>query len=113
MRKQLKAINGQRLSFMATVERFGEKSAFRGPPLKTLLLKDVIRLDTGEGVCDHLWFTAGKSWQGLEPGDRVQFDARVDAYIKGYCGYRDDVWDKPIMKDYRLTRPTKVVCLGG
>ena len=34
--------------------------------------------------------------------------ARVSIYEKGYKGYRNDVFDRPIEKDYRLSRPTKI-----
>jgi hypothetical protein len=43
----------------------------------------------------------------LKPGDVIQFEGRVDTYIKGYRGYRDDVYDAPIEEDYRLVYPTK------
>lgn len=44
----------------------------------------------------------------LLPGDVVEFCARVSIYEKGYKGYRNDVFDRPIEKDYRLSRPTKI-----
>lgn len=31
---------------------------------------------------------------------------------KGYKGYRNDVFDRPIEKDYRLSRPTKIKKIG-
>lgn len=30
----------------------------------------------------------------------------------GYKGYRNDVFDRPIEKDYRLSRPTKIKKIG-
>ena len=111
MRKKLKSINGQRLRFIATVERFASKSAFRGPAIPTVLLKDIRRTDTGENVSDHLWFTKGKSWESTTIGCQVEFDARVSVYEKGYKGHRDDVFDAPVSVDYRLERPTKVEVL--
>ena len=110
MRKKLELLNGIRLRFTAIVERFGEKSAFRGAPIPTILLKNIKRTDTGEVVTDHLWFTKGKSWNEASIGCAVEFDARVSMYEKGYKGYRDDVFDAPIQTDYRLERPTKIVC---
>ncbi len=41
MRKLLKQQEGRRGEFRATVAQFGTKSAFRGPDLPTMLLKDV------------------------------------------------------------------------
>jgi len=38
----------------------------------------------------------------------IQFDARVKSYIKGYRGYRDDIYDKPLSIDYKLSHPTKI-----
>ena len=99
---------GKRTRFMATIERFGEKSAFKGGPQPTLLLKDVRIADTDELVADHLWFTKGKSWESFEPGHTIGFDARVSRYEKGYKGFRDDVWESPIQVDYRLERPTRI-----
>lgn len=108
MRSKLKAINGQRMRFTATVERFGEKSAFKGAPIPTVLLKNIRILETDEQVTDHLWFTKGKSWEECVIGGIVEFDARVTTYEKGYKGYRDDVYDSPVKTDYKLERPTKV-----
>ncbi|CAH0530728.1 hypothetical protein CTH30272_03070 [Allocatenococcus thiocycli] len=108
MRKELKAIDGQRMRFVARVGRFGEKSAFRGGPIPTILLNDVRIAETGKQVTDHLWFTKGKSWDLCKVGLEVEFDARVTTYEKGYKGYRDDVYDAPITIDYKLERPTKI-----
>ncbi len=106
MRKELKSINKQRLNFSATVERFGFKSAFRGPDIKTILLKNV--KTNGKVLTDHLWLTCGKWSEKLNIGDIISFDARVSTYTKGYKGYRDDIYDKPVETDYRLERPTKI-----
>lgn len=108
MRKQLKEIgSSERHTFSAEVVRFGWKSGWRGS-VRTILVKDV-RL--GERiVCDHLWFTVGKQFENLAlmSGDVITFSARVSRYVKGYKGYRDDVFDKPIETDYRLSFPTHV-----
>ena len=111
MRKELKKYNGDRLRFSAIIERFGEKPAYRGFPIPTLLLKNVTLLDTNKVVTDHLWFTKGKSWENFKVGDTIEFDARVTTYEKGYKGYRDDVFDSPIEIDYKLERPTKITLL--
>lgn len=108
MRKKLKKLHNKRLTFTAYIERFGTKSAFRGDPIPTILLLNICCFDTGEVVSDHLWFTKGKSWLPFNPGDKIQFDARVTTYEKGYKGYRDDIYDCPVTIDYRLERPTKI-----
>lgn len=108
MRRNLKAINGQRMRFTATVERFGHKTAFQGEPIPTILLKNVRVLETNHRAADHLWFTKGKSWDKCIIGCIVEFDARVTTYEKGYKGHRYDVFDAPVKTDYKLERPTKV-----
>lgn len=109
MRKQLKAIDGERLRFTARVERFGSKRGWKGAPERTVLLRDVRRDGTEAILTDHLWFTAGKTWSisGLAPGAKIAFDARVGTYEKGYRGRRDDVLTSYGI-DYRLERPTRL-----
>lgn len=112
MRKALRNIGcDERHTFTAEFSRYGIKNGWAGD-VPTVLLKD-IRLGD-KIVCDHLWFTCGKQFDalGLECGDIVQFDARVDSYWKGYMGYRDDVYDKPVEKDWKLSFPTKIKKMG-
>ena len=110
-RNKLVPLTDRRAVYQATFERYGSKSAFRGPPLKTLLFKNV-RVKDGDEVADHLWFNDTVEFQAasLEPGDVVEFTARASAYERGYFGRRDDVeagWGK----DFKLSRPTKVTVL--
>lgn len=112
MRKELRIIGSKgRHVFTATFIRFGFRNGYMGS-VKTILLQDV-SFD-GKIVNDHLWFdlTKGFNEADLSPGDVVEFCARVSAYEKGYKGYRDDVFDRPIEKDYRLSRPTKIKRIG-
>ena len=114
MREKLQALEGVRARFIGKVVRFDEKPAYKGPPLKTVLLADVRFYDQNEVITDHLWFTCGKWSNGIEPGNTIAFDARITMYEKGYRGYREDVWDTaPPSVDYRLERPTKVVVIEG
>jgi hypothetical protein len=80
---------------------------FKGP-VKTVLLKDV-KDENGQLVTDHLWFNMTKGFEeaNLQPGDIVEFRGKVEKYIKGYRGRREDVY-KPLVTDYKLSRPTKV-----
>jgi hypothetical protein len=112
IRKSLKKQVGVRTTFTATVDRFGLKAAYRGLPITTVCLTNV-RATTGTITCDHLWLTVGKQLQALclLPGQTITFDARVTAYQKGYRGYRDDVFDRPVHTDYRLSNPTRVSVL--
>lgn len=112
MRKELKIISSkERHVFTATFIRFGFRDGYKGP-VKTILLQDVL-LD-GKVVTDHLWFDLTKGFKNADllPGDVVEFCARVSIYEKGYKGYRNDVFGRPIEKDYRLSRPTKIKKIG-
>lgn len=108
MREALRQANGLRATFSGIVERYGTKNSY-GYTKPTLLLKG-IRDGSGRIVTDHLWFnlTKGFAQLGLQAGDEVKFDARVKPYTKGYRGYRDDVYDKPIETDYKLSHPTNL-----
>lgn len=110
MREKLKDIRGMRQRFTGTFERFGTKPAYKGAPIKTVLLVDV-KNQRGEEVCDHIWFTSGKQFESLElrPGDKICFDARVKSYIKGYRGRREDYDAKPVTTDYKLSHPNNFV----
>lgn len=109
MRKELQRLTGkERHRFTATFERFGTKPGWFDRD-KTILLVDV-KLD-GRVICDHLWFSCGKSFDrlALVKGDEVEFYARVSKYTKGYRGHREDAMlENPICTDYRLSNPTKV-----
>lgn len=109
-RKELQKREGARFRCRATVERFGTKASFRGPPVPTILLRNIADVASGTLLSDHLWFTCGKWSAGLAVGDIVEFDARVGDYIKGYQGRREDVF-APVTRDWKLARPTKVIVL--
>ena len=112
MREELRTIGSKgRHVFTATFVRFGFRNGYIGP-VKTMLLQDVT-LDS-KIVSDHLWFDLTKGFSGadLSPGDVVEFCARVSAYEKGYKGHKDDVLNRPIESDYRLSRPTKIKKIG-
>ena len=96
MRKLLKQQMGRRGEFRATAAQFGTKSAFRGPDLSTMMLKDV-KDETGQIVTDHLWMTVGKQLSRLnvQVGEEIVFVARVTRYEKGYKGSREDVFAAP------------------
>lgn len=107
MRKKLKTIEGERIRFRATVEKFGKKTNFKGFPEDTILFKNVIRVDNGEEATDHIWFTVRKTIESLNlnPGDVVEFDARVGDYVKGYVNFWQGIDERTL--DYKLNRPTK------
>jgi hypothetical protein len=113
MRDELRKHDGSRMRFRATVERFGSRRGWNGYSEDTFLLTDVRLSDTNELACDHLWFKCGQwSWE-LEVGTAFEFDARVDAYVKGYQGRRaEELGLSTSTADYHLERPSKVVVTG-
>ena len=59
------------------------------------------------------WMTIGNWSRNLKIGDKIEFDARVTTYMKGYMGRRDDVDAAALLeKDYKLSRPTKIKVLS-
>ena len=66
----------------------------------------------GRHVFTATFVRFGFSDADLSPGDVVEFCARVSAYEKGYKGHKDDVLNRPIERDYRLSRPTKIKKIG-
>jgi hypothetical protein len=110
VREELAKAVGYRTVFFGTVSRFGSKKGFKGrPAIETLCLVDV-RDRSGRISCDHLWFvfTAGFKRAAPELGDRVQFDARVRPYLKGYRGGRNDPECGGVTTDYKLSNPTGI-----
>jgi hypothetical protein len=116
-RKVLKKIGGeQRHTFLGTIERFGTKKNYFGYPEQTILIKNIFH-DT-KLVSDHIWTTLSKtikkSLNDLDScvGKSISFDGRIRSYEKGYKGY-DLVlsYEKPIVKDYRISHITNVKLL--
>ncbi|MBD2124804.1 hypothetical protein NDI39_31160 [Microcoleus sp. ZQ-A2] len=109
MRKDLSKLATVRTRFRAKVSRFGTKQTLRDTQ-DTVCLIDVIHIDTGEIITDHLWLNVGRSlWKlSLQIGDVIEFDARVNQYVKGYFGHRNETRQIPTL-DYGLQRPTKIV----
>ena len=90
-----------RATFIATFNRTGVKHG-RGHYGKTLLFVCILDV-AGQMLTDHVWLnlTLGFERLQLKPGDKVQFDARVERYLKG----------RPLSLDYKLTLPTKLLKL--
>ncbi len=68
-------------------------------------------------MTDHLWLNYTKGFQALgqlTAGDKIQFEARIKEYWKGYVGNRTDEFGLPLSmshpprKDYKLSHPTKI-----
>lgn len=109
MRKKLKNKEGERLSFSANVSRFGLKPNYRGAPSKTILLENVVFLDTGCPATDHIWLTVGKTLEkaDLDLGDTVKFVARIKTYNKGYVSHREGIDWRTV--DYKLSHANNFV----
>ncbi len=104
MREKLKEINGTRARFRGTFDSFGERTS-AGYVKPMALLKNITD-ERGREMCDHLWLnlTASVEALDLKYGDRIEFDARVRPYVKGYYDNRQ--------RDYRLSHPTRFTKLG-
>ena len=110
MRKKFKSMEGKRCTFIATVGKFGKKSAWKGEDETTILLLD-IKDESSNPLEDHVWMVCRKRIKecNLEIGDIIQFNARVTLYRKGY---REDDDENPFRFDYRLSFPTKIAKIG-
>jgi hypothetical protein len=109
-RLTLKKYLGERIEVTATVERFGTKKGFYG--LEPAIVLTNVNDAEGNQFTGRFWFTKGKSWQGLNLGDRVRFTARVDSCVEAYQGSRSNVGPTPThIYKYRLIYPTKVTVM--
>jgi hypothetical protein len=108
VRKELAKADGQRKKFSATFSHLGKKINYHGHSEETILLKNVIDVETNALLTDHIWFSFTKGFQeaGIQPGDYIQFEARVKKYSKGYVNKRHRIDQKKV--DYKLSHPTKI-----
>lgn len=111
MRQELKKINELRKTFIGIFERYGTKANWHGYPERTILLTNV-RLTNGKKVTDHIWFKTTKRFEEmkeLKMGDRIQFDARVKKYVKGWHGRKaEEYGEEEFVEDYKLSFPTNI-----
>jgi hypothetical protein len=113
MRTALKKIDTERSSFTGTFSKYGQKTNYKGPSTDTILL---VQITDSEGtfICDHLWFNLTKGFENigtLKRGDRIQFDARVKKYKKGFVSRQMGIDQRKT--DYKLSHPTKIVKLAN
>ena len=107
-RKTLKQLGSEdRFTFCATYAGVGIKRTTRGKLntrfMPTILFEHVMVAD--EEVTDHLWLNYTKQFASLgmlKQGERLQFNARVHRYKKGYGSAAAKI------VDYGLQRPTKI-----
>jgi hypothetical protein len=108
MRKQLASVEGSRKKFTATFSRFGRKTNYHGYVDRTVLLTNIIDVETNAVVTDHVWFNYTKAFEELtlEHGVKVAFDARVKIYKKGYVNRKYKIDHGTV--DFKLSHPTKL-----
>ena len=111
MRKKLRDLGkNERHTFQGVFQSVGIKSGFPGKMnrryLPTILFAPVSC--DGEQMTDHLWCNYTKQFLQLgmlQVGDVIQFNARVNSYLKGYDPFNQEV-------DYGIERPTKIHLLN-
>jgi hypothetical protein len=107
MRTGLKKELGNRKKFSGLFVRLGRKAGFNGYSQETVLLKNIIDLENGVVVTDHLWLNLTKGFEELnvKEGMALEFEARIKEYTKGYVNkhFKSDRQKK----DYKLSHPTK------
>lgn len=106
MRKQLQIIEGKKLRFRATVDRFGYRPDDRGLIITTVCLDHITYAGSEREVTDHIWFDVTRTIASLnlKPGDVVEFDAKAEAYLKGYRHIKRGIDDRT--RDYKLSSPS-------
>ncbi len=108
MRKKLEAEKGKRKKFRAVFDRIGKKKNFKGYSEDTILLKNIVDIETNAVVADHVWFTYMKAFDQLSftKGVAIEFEARVKEYTKGYVNRQLKINNHKT--DFKLSHPTKI-----
>ncbi|MBI1769689.1 MAG: hypothetical protein HY015_02075 [Bacteroidetes bacterium] len=108
MRKELAAQNGNRKKFRAVFARIGKKVNYKGYSEETILLKNIVSIETNQVMTDHVWFAFTKGFEQalLKVGDSIEFEARVKEYRKGYVNKNYKIDNSS--NDYKLSHPTKI-----
>ena len=108
MRKKLAAEKGNRKKFKAVFGRIGKKVNYKGYTEETILLKNIVDLESNRLVADHVWFSFTKGFEkaALTEGSTLEFEARIKEYTKGYV--RKDYNIDNRTADYTLSHPTKI-----
>ena len=116
MRKALKTLEGQRLTFRGSFTKYGTKNGYHHT-LTTVLLTHICCCDHPHlnELTDHIWlnYTKGIQQLQLEYGDILEFKATVQEYEAGYKGHRYDddyapEYVSPIRSDYGLKYPRNI-----
>lgn len=136
MRKDLGGVGSVvRKRFRGVFVRFGSKRGWQGDVEDTILLRDIVLLDSGKRVSDHLWFNFTQGFSDaicsflgvdydfrqddvqrmlLEHHAVFEFDGRVAEYVKGWQGRRaEEEGEASRSVDWKISHPTKVRIVGG
>jgi hypothetical protein len=113
MRKVLAKEKGERKKFSGVFSRLGKKTNYQGYSEDTILLINIMDLETKQVVADHLWFSYTKSFEkvSLSEGVVLEFEARIKEYRKGYVNTRYKI--NLSRKDFKLSHPTKIRIISG
>jgi hypothetical protein len=108
MRKELAEENGKRKKFRAVFDRTGKKINYKGYSEDTILLKDIVDVQSNKKVADHVWFNFTKGFEkiSLTNGLQIEFEARVKEYRKGYVNKSLKINNRST--DFKLSHPTKI-----
>ena len=108
MRRELAKDLGIRKKFRAVFIRVGRKTGFKGYSEETILLKNILDIETNKMVADHVWFGFTKGFEKLSliEGITLEFEARIKEYQKGYVNPRYKIDNSTT--DYKLSHPTKI-----
>jgi len=108
VRRDLANQVGERKKFQAIFVRFGKKINYHGFAEETILLKNIVDLESNKIVTEHVWFSYTKNFQhiSLIAGMNIEFEARIKKYIKGYKNSRYKIDQRTA--DYKLSHPTKI-----
>lgn len=108
MRTKLAAEAGNRKKFQGIFSRLGKKVNYNGYSEDTILLVQITDVTTGQVVADHVWFSYTKGFEHvrLSEGARVEFEARVKQYKKGYVN--PALGRKHKTSDFTLSHPTRI-----
>jgi hypothetical protein len=111
MRKNLEDKIGQRKKFRAVFTRFGKKVNFNGYTDTTILLNNIIDIESNLVATDHHWFAYTKGFEKaqLKEGDLIEFEARVKIYKKGYVNRKLAINNR--QSDYKLSHPGNVMVI--
>jgi hypothetical protein len=112
MRDNLAAMDGIRTQFRAVFVRLSSRPVWRNMREPVFLLWQIQLIDGGD-VAEHLWcnLTAGFAALDPQPGDVLEFTARVRPYHKHIIRWRHGRLEGPI--DWHLAYPTRIVKVGS